>query len=166
VSILQGWPEQYERMLRSHERLRSIAHGETNASSAEARDSLIHFFEDAYHLKDWIKEEALTRGVDVEEAINNSDELRLAADVCNGVKHFGSLRSPRTGDAETAVVGQGATVRPPVMGSDEPGRGTLHSWIVTSQGQTHDAVELASSVVTHWQSWLQTVGLTPPDPTN
>jgi hypothetical protein len=49
-------------------------------------------------LKDWIKND-VSVGVaagKVEEFINNSEELRLCADICNGTKYL-SLVNPRSG---------------------------------------------------------------------
>ena len=90
MSILMGWREQYERMLRSHGRFAALALGYETASSDEARDAVFHFFQDAYHLKDWIKNDPKVAGVaDPEGLVNGSPELSLCADLCNGTKHGG-----------------------------------------------------------------------------
>lgn len=52
------WPLQYRRMRRSLTRLIAFAEGERPSYSGdpdEATDALMHFFQDAFHLKDWIK---------------------------------------------------------------------------------------------------------------
>ena len=59
TTILAGWREQYERMQRSYARFCATSAGATSAPSAAARDDLIHFLQDAYHLKDWLKQDPL-----------------------------------------------------------------------------------------------------------
>ena len=55
VMLEETWRDQYERMERSHERLLRTADPSHDVGSADARDTLFHFFQDAYHLKDWLK---------------------------------------------------------------------------------------------------------------
>jgi hypothetical protein len=57
TTIFTGWREQYERMQRTDARFCATSAGATSVPSAEARDDLIHFFQDAYHLKDWLKQD-------------------------------------------------------------------------------------------------------------
>lgn len=102
-------------MQRSHRRLRGIASGQLMASSDEARDPLIHFFQDAYHLEDWIKNESISTD-DVEEFINETGPIRICADLCNGTKHL-VLKRSRTGDNSTGFTTQSVTVRPAAIGS-------------------------------------------------
>jgi hypothetical protein len=158
--ILSGWREQYDRMRRSYERLTAIAAGRTAGSSDEARDALFHFFQDAYHLKDWIKNDPAVMTTDVEGLINNTDVLRLCADLCNGTKHF-QLTRARTGDVSTAFTSQSVSVRPAAAGSGEPPRPALHKWSVSSYGKDYEALALAADVVRAWQQWLQQERLLP-----
>lgn len=58
TAILTGWREQYERMHRSYARFCVTSAGATSVPSAEARDDLIHFLQDAYHLKDWLQHDS------------------------------------------------------------------------------------------------------------
>lgn len=117
--IQQGWREQYARMRRSREALREVGTTATAVGSDVARDRLFHFFQDAYHLKDWIKNDPSVQGVAVERAI--TAELAVCADLANGTKHFGldSARrpGPRTGDPLTAFVSQSVTVAAPTATS-------------------------------------------------
>jgi len=110
TSILRGWRQQYDRTLRSNQRLHQIAEGVVNAPSSEATDVLIHFLQDAYHLKDWVKYDDSVTTTSVEEHINRSSVMRLCADLCNGTKHL-KLTGPRTGDKEAAISSQGTNIR-------------------------------------------------------
>jgi hypothetical protein len=163
VTILTGWREQYDRLLRSHDRLSAIAGGGQHASSDEARDALIHFFQDRWHLADWIANDPairIGRGA-IDAHVNNSQALMLCADLANGTKHFGldPGRRPRTGDAATAVTRQDVAVRPATIGSPDPPQPALHAWRVSSGGQEYDALTLAGDVVREWNQWLQAAGL-------
>jgi hypothetical protein len=158
MTILVGWQEQYGRMMRSHERLSDFAEGRVSASSDDARDALFHFFQDAYHLRDWIKNDPTVIKSDVEKWIDNTDSLRLCADLCNGTKHL-RLTSAKTKDLSTSFESQSVTVRPSPVGSGRPGDASLHGWTVVSGGQSHDAVELSGRVVSAWRTWLRGEGL-------
>jgi len=132
VTILSGWQEQFKRMLRSHTRLKGIAGGQLMASSDEAQDALLHFFQHACHLKDWIKIDPAVSSSDVEGFINATGPLQICADLCNfcnGTKHF-VLRRSRTGDSSTAFATQSVTVRPATIGSGRSSDPALHSWTV------------------------------------
>jgi hypothetical protein len=158
MSILSGWREQYDRLLRSYFLLTTVAAGREWASTDEARDVLVHFFQDAYHLKDWIKNDRQVTTTDVEQVVNGSPSLRLCADLCNGTKHL-SLTRTRTGDRTTGFIGQSVAVRPAPASSGLPPDPPLHSWVVSSGGVLYDAVALAGDVVNEWEDWLTAEGL-------
>ena len=139
-------------MLRSHQRLVDYAEGKGVSGSAPVRDALFHFFVDAYHLKDWIKNDPATNrfGTDVETE-TGKHPLNLCADICNGVKHL-ELTKARTGDLTTAVKTQSVTVH---VGSHSE-----HSWTVESAGRTSGRVlDLAVEIVTAWDTWLKSKSL-------
>jgi hypothetical protein len=137
------------------------------ASSDEARDALIHCFQDAYHLKDWVKNDQPSNAAQVEQFIDEAPILRICADVCNGTKHL-RLNNARTGDTSTAITSQSVTVRPGTIFARLGTKGqiqaatiesnsqpSLHSWQVSSLGKDYDAVGLADCVVHEWEAWLQ-----------
>ena len=144
--ILSGWQEQYERILRSYGRLKEISGGQLTASFDEARDALLHFFQDAYHLKDWIKNDPLVSKWDIEEFISATGTLQLCADLCKATKHL-DLQKSRTGETSTAIATQSVTVRPAAVGSGRPADPALHSWTVESMGRSYGAIKLADIVL-------------------
>jgi hypothetical protein len=161
MSILTGWREQYDRMLRSHMLLVRVAGGHDAASSDQARDALVHFFQDAYHLKDWIKNDPQVTTRDPEHLVDTSEPLRLCADLCNGTKHFRLTKKARTGDRTTAFTSQSVAVRPAAAGSGLPPDPARHCWVVSSCGLQYDAVALADDVVNDWDQWLHDERLHP-----
>ena len=151
------------KLLPSLTRLVNVSTGMEAASSEYARDVLLHFFVDAYQLRDWIKSELPAKKADVEKVINDTPTLSLCADLANGAKHFRlgpvDRYQPRTGDVDTAIVSQSATVRPAPVGSGRSAAAPLHSWSVSSGGEDYDALELACQVVQAWDVWLGDQGL-------
>jgi hypothetical protein len=81
---LTGWLSQYGLMKRTYARL-----SEAHVSSIDYDDDLQHFFQDCWHLKDWIKNDAslgLSNAIEKEVATHKA--LRVAADLANGCKHL------------------------------------------------------------------------------
>ena len=148
------WRDQYDRVKRSHARLLRTADSLHDVGSDDARDTLFHFCQDAYHLKDWLKNAdppVLSNTRAVEDFVNDKEAMQICADLCNGAKHFRidldlERFPPRTGDENTAVTTQSVTVH--------FGAGIEHAWTITSNDNTHDALELAAQVIADWEGWL------------
>ena len=166
VTILSGWREQYDRMTRSYARFCETSTGTTSVASAEARDDLIHFLQDAYHLKDWLINDPATSALaaGIETDITADDSLTMCADLCNGAKHLTS-RPGRRGGPRADLTGQGVTVHLPTIRlvggqqvPDEAGS-VSHSWLVAFEGNAVDAAILAKQIMDFWQSWLGRRGL-------
>jgi site-specific recombinase XerD len=58
-------------------------------------DDIVAFFQNCYHLKDWIEHDTVSKarldslGIDIDRAlINADDDMKLLADLCNGSKHM------------------------------------------------------------------------------
>lgn len=183
MPLAETWRDQYDRMLRSHDALITAA-GPSDIGSHGARDALYHFFQDAYHLKDWIKHSPTSRphvakAGAVVEYLFDSDEglphMQLAADVCNGIKHLRLDLPAKTGDQETTIASQDVTINAlpvfatafvysgrPAESNPQPEAVTAeHAWTVTSNGRTWDALTLADEVVAEWERWLTTKKLLP-----
>jgi hypothetical protein len=84
---------------RWYERFASINQGIIHTCSSDCyQDEVYAFFLNCYHLKDWIKNDANAGAAanDVERFVDTNDDLKLCADICNGLKHL-RLTSPRSG---------------------------------------------------------------------
>ena len=169
-------------MIRAHDRLNALAGGDGGyVEYADIADALIHFFMDAYHLKDWIKNDktltATGQNAGVEDLFGKkgTDVMKICADLANGIKHNGlggGKFPPKTGDPTTAILRQHATVRPatvaaradiagPVIrpATSKPatgasGRPPVYNWSVKSNRREYDVLtELAGPAVVQWQAW-------------
>ena len=82
----EGWRNQYDRMHRSRVRL-DAAH----RSSDEYDDAFYHAVQDAWHLKDWIREDtglpAQLRD-DISQQVDENESLGIIADLANCTKHL------------------------------------------------------------------------------
>jgi len=181
MPLSEGWRDQYQRMLRSRDRLTEAA-GPSSIGSDEARDRLYHFFQDAFHLRDWLynsDDPAVSAKAAVLKGNNNhikaTPTLALCADVCNGIKHL-KLTTTQTGDQTTTVASQSAKITPATVAATTripgPGQSTPpapkaaaavgeHAWLITSNGQQHDAIGLADKVIAEWDKWLNDQQLVP-----
>lgn len=81
-----AWPEQYERMQRMSSRLK---HGDRDQQ--EQLDDLMVFFQSAWHLKDWIRnDETLSARIRerIEDELGKRETLLICRDLAVGGKHF------------------------------------------------------------------------------
>ena len=85
-----GWHDQFMRMERWLERLlRSHSNFHLNDQEGwhEFWDTAFAFFQNAYHLKDWIALEHPGLKNTIEQFVADNPHLRYCADICNGTKH-------------------------------------------------------------------------------
>ncbi len=148
------WIEQWNRVLRLRERVRVATQEYTPGySTDDRRDDLLCFFQNCYHLKDWLLNDPATGPLvmtDIERFISSSTELSIVCDLANGSKHLDLSRGrygPRTGDVATAVTRMDVEI---VIGSG--GRQTFY---VSSKGVEYKAHELAEEAVGKWRQYLE-----------
>ncbi len=155
---MPAWREQYDRMLRWHERFAIIDQGRHHdVSSDNYVDEIYAFFLDCYHVKDLLRNDpSLPAAVrtSVEAHIDSERSLRLSADICNGLKHLDlkthrSSENPKFG-RKRFKVGLGVGV-PTTIG--------LKYEITTDRGPI-DAFQLATDCVDSWKKFLAAHALT------
>lgn len=146
---LTGWYPQYELMKRSYARL-----SKTYASSIEYDDDLQHFFQDCWHLKDWIKNDtSVTKRLRdaIEGEVKAHKSLRIAADLANGCKHLARTTNREgayvTSKSVTAHLGQACGV-------------DVFHIITLNDGSTLSAQDVAKDAIGAWDAVLRKCGLT------
>ncbi len=149
--------EQYERVRRFYERFGALNLGRPHdVPSDNYLDDVYSFFINCYHLKDWIRNDAmLSKNVKdaVEPHINSSRSLKLCADICNSQKHLALTKPPRSGEnpsfgAKRFALNLGA------------GQTTISlKWEVCTDNGPVDAYKLASDCVADWDAFLSSHGL-------
>ena len=86
MESLFGWHSQYERMLRSYDRL---------SNRDEILDALITFFLHSSALCDWLVQSKAVTKEYIYAEIDNDIPMKICWDICNRSKHLVLDRSPR-----------------------------------------------------------------------
>ncbi len=150
-----AYKEQYDRMRRWYEKFSSLTSGRLHDIPSENYiDDVYAFFLNAYHLKDWIKNDnGIPKNVQdlVENYINGKAHLSLCADICNSLKHLKlDGRGSRSGEN-------------PAFGRKQYGLAlgaapttiALKYEVVLDSGATIDAFEIATGCVKAWDEFFQ-----------
>ncbi len=143
---LTTWRAHYERLKRSFARIL-----QPYQSSVAYDDDLQHFFQDCFHLKDWIKNDPASGAASqIETEMLAERPLRIAADLANAAKHLA-----RTTHREGAyVTSTNVAIH---LGQNKP---TDIEYIVTlADGSTVVAQQVAKDAMASWAAVLARVGL-------
>ncbi|MFQ5598556.1 MAG: hypothetical protein ACE5GK_10955 [Nitrospiria bacterium] len=88
VKLKNQWMEQFARLRRGYIRVQALkAKSETEQLTAEDFDTLIVFFQNCYHLRDWLESTRLELRSDIDALFENNFEMRGCRDICHGFKH-------------------------------------------------------------------------------
>ena len=144
--------EQFNRMKRWYQRLVSTDQGRPHHLTSDYyQDEVYAFFQNCYHLKDWIKnDESVGTAAKnkVEEFINNSKELSICADICNSTKHL-KLTTPRSD--KDPQFGQ----RKFHLGVGGPPTTISVEYTIDTSSGPVDAFELATKCLQAWKKFIQ-----------
>lgn len=147
-------------MQRSYSRLERInVNNGDRIGNTEARDATEDFFNQAYHFKDWLKKDrSINLLEDVEDYINTTKALSLAADYCNAFKHAGLDRAPRLGKTLDKL---NTHVRLDFLTT---GPQTASILEIHVDGKGYNSFELATSCVDAWELFLKRNSVVFPEP--
>ena len=145
---LTNWRAQYERFVRSRDRII-----QPYKSSVAYNDDLQHYFQDCWHLKDWIKNDPSSGvGVEIEIEVRAHKALRVVSDLANGGKHLARHKH----EEGAYVTSTSVTVH---LGQSKP---IDVDYVVTfGDGSTVSAQALVHDAFQAWSEVLSKVGLTP-----
>jgi hypothetical protein len=145
---LVTWRAQYDRMERGYTRL-----NKSYQSSTDYEDDIQHYFQDCWHLKDWIKNDInLSQAVrsNIEVEVDDHKSLRIVADLANGSKHLS-----RHTNREGAYVTSGdVTVH---LGQSKPTE--INYNISLSDGSVLSQKDLVIDAFDAWQIVLKKLNL-------
>lgn len=152
--VAKRYVEQFERVKRLLGRFEALGQGIAHTQHSANYDDDVHsFFQNCYHLKDWIKNDpCCATWPCVEAYINTNQDLQLCADICNAQKHLKltnhrSGQNPRFGGTHTKLIiaegGADATVQ------------IANSYSVETQNAgTVDALTLGLRCVSAWEAFI------------
>ena len=146
--------EQLERVRRFLVRFEALGTGvEHTQHSGNYEDDVYSFFQNCYHLKDWIKNDPYCANwSDVEAMINGSQYLQICADLCNAQKHLSLTRSRSSQSPQF----DGGTMRLNIMEGGGPTVVQIalsYNVSTTSLGRV-DALDLARKCMAAWESFV------------
>lgn len=149
----KSYKEQYKRMKRWYNRLKAIYTGmEHKVSDEYYNDNVYAFFQNCYHLKDWLKNDPnLQRllpdiGTLVEDFANRGpDCIQVCGDLCNGSKHM-IISTPKI-DANTHLGGR-------KLRFDFGTHVLAIEYKIECRDQSHDALCLAESCISEWDDFM------------
>ncbi len=151
--------DKYRSMLRAYDRLKRISTNNGNTiSNTESRDTTEDFFNQCYHFKDWLKtDKTLSLLENVEDYINNTPSLSLAADYCNSFKHGGISRTRSGKDLQQINTHINFDLTP---------RGFIASsrLEITISGEKYDSLKLAKDCIEGWNKFLKSNKIVFPQP--
>jgi len=142
--------KQWERVKRALLRIEN----NKNRQMDEYEDDVWNFFQNCWHLKDWIKNDPAINSVhqeSVECDVKKVDELVICADLCNRSKHL-KLTCKRV-DAD--VTGRNININ---TGPPGEGYGEYNFIITIDDGRSFDAITVARISVEKWAGLLESYG--------
>jgi len=82
------WKIQWSRLVRWHDRVRHIRGKSIQEDlTASDMDIVIAFFQNCYHLRDWLEASQLELREDIKKVFHDSFEMGACRDMCHGFKH-------------------------------------------------------------------------------
>ena len=131
----------------------SVRGSKTRASFEEIEDFLWAFFQNCWHIKDWLRNDrsvAEAAKAAVLRGVNANADLLAVADLANGSKHLGRAKGRERIGAEDSGI----------QFNSEPGGGTTVDHLISIRnGETVSALDLGMNAMMAWQRLLRDAGL-------
>jgi hypothetical protein len=124
----------------------------------EYEDMLFAFFQNCWHLKDWIRNDAAaprTLAGPIEQLCSQCQSLMLCADVANGTKHL-NLTSPRVGGKVVPEIMVRLTDS--FVTGESTGQVRYVYKIEDDTGNSFDALTVARQALRDWETLITTNG--------
>ncbi len=124
----------------------------------EYDDFVWAFFQNCWHLRDWIKNDSAIREElrsKLTEEIRKHPSLKICSDIANGAKHF-ALDRPKDG------AGARPSHKTLAVVAGQPNQTKLTIYIMRGNGERLDALSLAYEAMDAWRSILKKYGVSPP----
>ncbi len=142
--------EQWHRVLRWYQRFRDISENKPISQSTDNdEDDVLAFFTNCYHLKDWIKEDPSfgeSRHT-VESYVDQSQGLKICADLCNGAKHSTLTSSKSEVNPQLTARTQRIYLQ------DEPIK-VCRGFLITSDNGSYEAFDIAFQCMMDWHKFI------------
>ncbi len=161
---MERYREQLARTHRYYERFKKLNEGSAKEPSSEANmDDIYAFFQNCYHLKDWLKNDpayTFHSSEEIEDHVSKSSELSICADICNGSKHLTFNRPPRSGAKPT--FGRKIESTGEIIAAGKVVDRSFAMFVEVEHARARiDAFQLATAALKSWESFIEQSGVTP-----
>jgi hypothetical protein len=147
------WLPQWERVGRWHQRaIRLRDKSARFALDAYDQDELLAFFQDCFHLRDWLLESRPDRRSPVESLFASNPEMGLCRDIANGFKHK-RLKHP-SHDADFNVVREFDHF----LAEANPTASPIRYWIAADIGGKLVKFDIFDLIERCYQHWCALIG--------
>lgn len=165
ISEFSTMPENYidqlERTKRYLKRFSDINIGVPHSQASQNYDDDVYaFFQNCYHLKDWIKNDpSCSKWSNVETFVNSNNDLQICADLCNGLKHLKLTKPRSTQSPQFFGCNISLNISEGFSGPTEIG--IAISYKITTASGDIDAFDLARNCVNAWEGYIDSNIFTP-----
>jgi len=156
---MSNYLEQFERVKRHYARFQKLNAGRPHdVPSEEYFDDVYAFFQNCYHLKEYLKNDpAFTKhsNQEVENFVTNTPALAICADICTGLKHLTLNKPPRSGDIPKMDGKNIVLSIKEIIGSKKPAEVRIKASIeIEHKGTKLDAFQVATDALSAWSSFI------------
>lgn len=130
-----------------------------HGDQVEYEDNLWSFFQNAWHLKDWIKNDNSIKKIPIEKITSSYNSLKVCADLANRTKHH-QLKTKRV-DAKHSRTDVTIVVPidlPDLLKRNErpapiiKAKGSFYNYVINdNMGNNYNAIDLAKEIVKDWE---------------
>lgn len=87
--ISEAYKEQFKRVQRWLSRFEELHCGRSHNRETDYYSDVVYtFFQNCFHLKDWLLNSKVINKEELNRFINDNEEMRICRDLCNGSKHL------------------------------------------------------------------------------
>jgi hypothetical protein len=147
------YQQQLRRLERKHHVLIQTRDDITDTNIGEVRDLVFSFFQDCWHMRDWVIRSTETDQQKLQSLLSSSVEMNMCREICNTAKHLVLERPSRLPQARLANF-RDIGVPIALAREYEP---TGDKLTVLFRQQTYDAFELAGKCLDFWHEFLSSI---------
>ena len=146
----QGWVTQFHRTCRWYKKLKEYQEKAKDIGlPGEAEDCIYAFFQNCFHLKEWIEKSDAISKKDLDSFVASHRELGICRDICNGTKHM--IIDRHSIDPNFSTYREYDYLWGPIIAGQKSGTATFR---ILAAGTKYDMFDLADKCMGHWKQFL------------
>lgn len=147
------YQQQLQRLERKYESFTQVKDTINDANIDEIKDLLLSYFQDCWHLKDWLTNSTSIDQRHFHSFLSNSVEMNMCREICNTAKHLVLTSPTRVPDARLANFRDIGV--PLALAREYAPGGDKLTFIF--QKHSYDAFELAGRCLALWHDFLRSI---------